>query len=321
MQTVTSSFVSGKKVLVRYDLDVPIEDGKVLEDFRLKAGLETIRPCIQSASEVIILGHIGRPHGEDSSLSVAPIYQWFLDNGFKNELENKKLRLLENLRFERGEDEASLDYAKELASFGGVFINEAFAAHHKAASTTILPTLIPHAAGLNFAKEVEELTRVRDNPKEPLVAIIGGAKIDDKLPVVQVLAKKASKVLIGGKLPWEIKQLDINLPENVMVAKMNSEGTDLSDESLEEFKKALEGAKQIIWAGPMGRYEDLESRKGTEELAKAVVASGAETILGGGDSLTALKNYLSQFSFVSSGGGAMLKFLTDGTLPTIEALG
>ena len=164
MLKFNSNNVDGKRVLIRYDIDVPIKDGKVMDDFRLKAGLTTVRFCLQFATEVVLTGHIGRPKLDDNgapsdedvlNLSVSPVYDWFYQNGFEKDLDSKKLKILENLRFEKGEDEASLDYAKELASLGDFYINEAFASYHPAASTTVLPTLLPHAAGLNFAKEVE----------------------------------------------------------------------------------------------------------------------------------------------------------------------
>lgn len=319
-QTVSASLVSGKKVLLRMDLDVEIKDGKVIDDFRLLAGLPTLNLCLDNADSVIIMGHIGRPKGEDPSLSVKPIVDWLEKKYAGKSLPEGKLNILENLRFESGEEECNESFAKELASMGDFFVNEAFASHHKSSSTTLLPKLLPHAAGLRFAQEVDKLTEVRTNPKKPLIALIGGAKIEDKLPVVQVLAKVADIVLVGGKLPWEINQLGVNVPSNVMVAKMNEAGTDLSDEALDSFKEIIGRAKQVIWAGPMGKYEDPKSKKGTESLAQAVIESGAESIIGGGDTQAALTGYLEKFSFVSTGGGAMLKFLSEGTLPTIQAL-
>ena len=327
MQTVSASLISGKKVLLRMDLDVEIINGKVADDFRLLAGLPTLDLCLENAVSVIIMGHVGRPKGQDPAFSVKPIVEWFEEKYAGKSLPEGKLHILENLRFEEGEEGCDENYAKELADLvdpgqagTGFFVNEAFASHHKSASTTMLPKLLPHAAGLRFAKEVEKLTEVRENPQKPLISLIGGAKIEDKLPVVQVLAKVSDVVLVGGKLPWEINQLGVNVPSNVMVAKMNEAGTDLSDEALDSFKEIISRAKQVIWAGPMGKYEEESSRKGTLELAQAVIESGAESIIGGGDTQAALNAYLKDFSFVSTGGGAMLKFLVDGTLPTIKAL-
>jgi len=205
MQVVSREFIAGKKVLLRLDLDVPIENGKVDEDFRLKAALPTLRLCLEHASEVIAMGHIGRPKGKKvEELSVAPIYDWLEKQGLSSHLMSGKLKLLENLRFEEGENKCDPEYAKELAGLGEVYINEAFAAHHPAASTTILPTLLPAFAGLHFAREVEKLTKVRQAPRPGLVAIIGGVKAEDKLPAVLALSKIADYVLVGGKIVEEL---------------------------------------------------------------------------------------------------------------------
>lgn len=333
MRKFNSNDVDGKRVLIRYDIDVPIKDGKVEEDFRLKAGLTTLRFCLQFASEVVLMGHIGRPKLDDNgapsdedvlNLSVAPIFDWFYQNGFDKELDSKKLKILENLRFEKGEEEASLDYAKELASMGDFYINEAFASYRPAASTTVLPTLLPHAAGLNFAKEVENLTRVRENPQPPFVAIMGGAKVEDKLPVIKVLAKEANAVLVGGELVKEINDQKLDVPENVLVGKLNPDGYDIAPETTESWKPLIGNAKTIVWNGPVGKFEDSGNDQ-SQEIAKMILATDADTVVGGGDTVTLLGNLglIEKFQlhgFVSSGGGAMLKFLAEGTLPTIPVL-
>ncbi len=180
---------------------------------------------------------------------------------------------------------------------------------------------MPHAAGLQFAKEVEELTSLKQHPKKPFVAIIGGAKIEDKLPVLQTFAQIADAVLVGGKLPEEIKAEGLTLPSNVLVAKMNEQGTDLSVEVADAFRGVILSSKQIVWAGPVGKYED-GFIEGTKALAQAVIESGAYSVVGGGDTITVLDELglLNKFSFVSTGGGAMLEFLVKDTLATIEAL-
>ncbi len=335
MRVLTAELIQGKKVLLRYDIDVPIKDGKVAEDFRLLAGLETLDFCLQYASEVIVLGHVARPDlnnnglidpNEEAAFSVKPIVDWF-EQEFKNvNLPEGKLHVMENLRFESGEDDCDLNFAKELASYGDVFINEAFAAHHKSASTTVLPTLLPHAAGFNFAEEVEELSTIRNNPLRPSVAIIGGAKVDDKLPAVLGLAKIADQVLVGGKIAAEIKEMELaghlpNLPMNVHLAKLNPEGTDIATDTLDQWSPYLTSASTILWNGPMGKFED-ERNVMTHHLASLLSNMHAEKILGGGDTISAIDSWgmLKKFNFVSTGGGAMLKFLIDGTLPTIEVL-
>lgn len=355
MVVVTPQLVQDKNVLLRLDIDVPLRlaslaqgfslrlqpNGKpslqnkweVVDDFRLKAGLPTLRLCLEHAKEVVIMGHIGRPDSAkassgkpneffDQALSVAPIYEWLEEQGFSDELGSGKLKLLENLRFEKGEEGCDLEYARELPAFGDFFVNEAFAAHHPAASTTILPTLLPHAAGLRFAQEVGVLTKVREASRRPLVVIIGGVKLEDKLPAVLSMAKIADYVLVGGKIAAE---LSTRGSANILVAELNKEGTDVTEETISSWKEIINGAKIIVWNGPIGKVQNLEemgSERGTYELAKIISDSDAETVVGGGDTVGFLDNsgLLDKFSFVSTGGGAMLEFLTYGTMPTIEVL-
>ncbi|MDO8498296.1 MAG: phosphoglycerate kinase [bacterium] len=332
MQILTPELIAGKKVLLRMDLDVPIKEGVVVDDFRLQAALPTIDMCLEHAETVTVMGHIGRPGGKEvPSLSVEPIYDWLAEGLGSQDLGECKLRLLENLRFERGEsfdtaqDETAVsDYARELAKLGDFYVNEAFAAFHPAASTTVLPTLLPHAAGLRFAQEVEKLTQVLENPKRPLVAIIGGAKVEDKLPVIQALAKLADVVLVGGKLAAEISTQSHLLGEyshKIVVAKLNEDGTDITPQTTEAWKQLLPHAKMVIWNGPLGKVEDPQNDQ-TRILAQAIIDSEAESIIGGGDTVAALDKWdlLDHFSFVSTGGGAMWEFLSKRTLPTIEAL-
>ena len=331
MQTVHADLIKGKKVLLRYDIDVPIQNGIVVDDFRLEAGLPTLKLCLENASQVIILGHVGRPEGEDKKFSVAPIYEWFKVHGYRPYFESNKLKLLENLRFELGEDGCDPDYAKELASLGDVYINEAFAAYHKASSTTILPTLLPHAAGLHFAEEVEKLRRLRENPQKPFLALIAGAKIGDKLEVIQVLAERANAVLVGGKLASQVHEDSFNFPHNVMAAHLTPDSLDISQHTIETWRPLLTHAAEIVWNGPVGKVESdgnslPKSSKGTAEIAKILLGSKAEIIIGGGDTVGFLdkagflKRFQEKDSFISAGGGAMLEFLTKGTLDTIEVL-
>ena len=324
MEVVSGSLVKDKNVLLRYDLDV-IVDGKI-DDFRLKAGLPTLNLCLKNASKVIMMGHICIPCGREvDSLSIAPIYQWFKENGFKEQLASGKFRLLENLRFEPGEDAASLEYAKNLASLGNFYVNEAFASYHPAASTTILPTLLPHAAGLRFVAEVAKLTEIRNNPKVPFIGIIGGAKIEDKLPVINALAEKATAVLVGGKLAKIVHEESFNFPHHILAGHLRLDGLDIAPQTIEAWRPIIKGAKTIIWNGPVGKIE-AGSAKGTSEIAKILLETEAQVIIGGGDTVGFLnkagflKKFQEKGAFISSGGGAMLEFLAKGTLPTIGVL-
>jgi len=379
MEIVNQSLISNKKVLLRYDIDVQIIDGKVAEDFKLKAGLDTLKLCLKNASKVIIIGHLGRPFktaedekkGKPAQLSAKPIQEWFelhlrgeemrLHLGGESKVDfaqtleqanesTNKLVLLENIRFFHGEvpgaeyhatctsKTCDVDFAKQLASLGEVYVNEAFSAYNPAASTTIVPTLLPHAAGLHFVEEVRVLREVRDNPKKPFIAIMGGAKVKDKLPVIAVLAQKADAVLVGGKLVAEIREQNIQLPNNVMVGKLEEGGFDIASETTSAWAGLISKAAMIVWNGPLGKFEDLPTmtavrqagRQGpkydqTEKVAEMILNSGAEVVIGGGDSVAALNQYgllekAQKKGFISVGGGAMLKLLSDGTLPTIEAL-
>lgn len=321
MQTVQAGLVRGKKVILRLDLDVPIEKGQIKDDFRLKAAMDTLKLCLENADKTTVCGHIGRPGGLSvEALSVAPVAKWIRNYCLSRHFPSGKLDILENLRFEEGEEGVYAEYAMELAKHGDFFVNEAFASHHEAASTTLLPKLLPHAAGLRFAKEVEVLTKIRQSPQKPFVAIIGGIKLDDKYPAIVELSKIADAVLVGGLLPLKIKEENKEVAANVMLGKLDQDGADLAPETIDSFAKMLAHAKQIVWAGPLGKYEDPKANKGNLALAQAVIKSGANSIIGGGDTIAALDFYLDKFSFVSVGGGAMLKFLTDGTLVTIKAL-
>ena len=385
MQEVNADFVKGKKVLLRYDIDValrlaPLAQGHdpfsvIEEEVKLKAGLETLKLCLENASKVIIIGHLGRPappakrgepfktaadekKGNPTDLSAKPIQEWFelhlpgedvrwnkarTSEGvfFAKTLEEadqsaNKVVLLENIRFFHGEEmgpvyhatcsskTCDIDFAKQLASLADVYVNEAFSAHNVAASTTMMPTLLPHAAGLHFAKEVRVLRKVRENPKKPFVAIMGGAKVKDKLPVINVLAQKADAVLVGGKLVHEIREQNVDLPNNVMVGKLNEDGFDISPDTTSAWAGLISKAAMIVWNGPLGKFENPKYDQ-TQKVAQMILDSGAEIVIGGGDSVAALNKYgllgkAQEVGFVSVGGGAMLKLLSDGTLPTIEAL-
>ncbi len=354
MQVIISDSIKGKKVLLRYDIDVALEDGQIKEDFKLKAGLETLRLCIENASKVIMIGHLGRPfktasdekNGNPPELSAKPIQVWFekelgIEIFFAKTLEeakasDSKIVLLENIRFFHGEvpgaeyhvtctsQTCDIDFAKQLALLGEVYVNEAFSAHNIAASTTMVPKFLPHFAGLHFVKEVETLLNVRNNPKKPFVGIMGGAKVKDKLPVIAVLAQSADAVLVGGKLVAEIREQNMSLPKNVLVGKLNDDGFDIASETTESWANLISKAAMIVWNGSLGKFEE-EKYNQTEKVAQMILDSGAEIVIGGGDSVAALSKYgllheAEKKAFVSVGGGAMLKLLAMGTLLTIEVL-
>lgn len=378
MQVVSAEVIFKKSVLLRYDIDVALDEDSsgnffVKEDFKLKAGLDTLKLCLENASKVILIGHLGRPaspaqpvfdeasktqrgepfataadekNGLPKALSAKPILEWFKQNltsdiTFASTLEEAKnspdkFVLLENIRFFHGEvpgadyhascssQTCDIDFAKQLSQLGEVYVNEAFSSHNPAASTTIVPTLMPHYAGLHFVKEVEVLLKVRNNPPSPFIALMGGAKVKDKLPVIQVLSQKADAVLVGGKLVAEIGSSHLDLPENVMVAKLSEDGFDIDSTTTAAWQSYISKAALIVWNGPFGKFEEAQYNQ-TAKVAEMILESDAEIVIGGGDSITALSQYhllekAEKKAFVSVGGGAMLKLISDGTLPTIEAL-
>ncbi len=360
---VTEADVKNKTVFLRADLDVPLtklktqnspaspsEAGRaklktqVEDDTRLRAGLPTIEYLVKSEAVVIIGSKLGRPNGVDLALSLKPVAQWLVRrfknkdlrftkkkmDGFDGWEITPKLFLLENLRFYKGEGENDPAFAKQLAELAQIYVNDSFAVSHRThASIVGIPKYLPHFAGLRLQKEVEVLSSAMENPERPLVVVIGGAKMETKVPVVAKMHQIADYVLVGGKIANDSKTLlkveHEKTGQNkaiLLVGDLNSEGTDLTKESFKKFLSIIALAKTIIWNGPVGLIENEDCQQATRELALAIAKSRAYTIVGGGDTAGFLKKIglLDKFSFVSVGGGAMLDFLAGEKLPGIEAL-
>jgi phosphoglycerate kinase len=239
------------------------------------------------------------------------------------------LFLLENLRFYKGEEDNDWGFAKKLASLADIYINDAFAVCHRAhASIVSVPKYLPHFAGLHLQEEVRVLSGVLENPNRPLVLIIGGAKIETKLPLVEKMRDFADYVLVGGKIVKEITPLLKSNPKatnkkgTLLIAYLNQDGFDITKENVDEFLKIINTAGTIVWNGPVGYVEIKEGTYGSRKLAEGIVKSKAYTIVGGGDTLGFLKHLglLDKFSFASTGGGAMLEFLSGKKLPGIIAI-
>lgn len=320
---LTGLDVAGKKVLLRADLDVDFDTKTNNEDIRLKSIIPTLEYLVEKNSEVIIIGHRGRPGGRvDEKLSLEPISKivekLLREKIGEEKMKRVKIEMMENLRFNAGEETNDWDFTKHLAGKGNVYVNEAFAnSHRKHASIVGLPKLLPHAAGFRFIEEVNNLSKVFDNPKRPVVFIVGGSK-RDKLNYIENLKPVVDKILVGGKLPDYLG--DNN--EKMIVANLTMDKEDITIHSIEKFEEEIGSAGTIVLAGPMGKYEDESHRQGTERVFKAVAASSAFKIAGGGDSLSVLSIYdlKDKFDWVSVGGGAMLEFLAKRTLPGIEVL-
>ena len=298
---------------------------------RLANGKPIIDPALSTRQLVPTLEKIlGRQIVFNSQLIVHPLRQRSeasssqTENAMNREpTTDNPLVLFENLRFWPGEEANDDEFARQLASLADIYVNEAFGNSHRShASMDALPQLLPHAVGLNLQKEIDVLSELLKNPKRPFVAIVGGAKIETKVPVIENLSKVADFVLVGGELPHEILARQMKFADNVIVATLNKEGKDIDDDSIHQFIQQLEGVETVAWNGPMGLFEK-GFEKGTLVVAKAIVDSGAYSMVGGGETtqFLASKSLLSKFSFVSSGGGAMLEFLSGKELPVLKALG
>jgi phosphoglycerate kinase len=318
--------VANKKVLVRVDLDV-----NVGENYRLEALLPTLKYLSSKSSKIILIGHRGRPEGKVvEELKMKPV-----EDELRKIAPEIEFEILENLRFDSRELGADLEYAKSLASLADIYINESFAeSHRNTSSIVLLPKILPHAAGLRFVEEINNLSKVFDpstgsGPMRPVVFIVGGST-KDKLDYIEELKSIADKILIGGRLPDYMQDTRYSLPvrqagildTKVIIANLLPNKEDLTINSIIKFEEEIKKAGTIVLAGPMGKYEDEGHRQGTERIFKAIANSNAFKIIGGGDSLSVLSiyNLKDKFDWVSVGGGAMLEFLAKKTLPGIRAL-
>ncbi len=323
LQKLEDVDVAGKRVIVRMDLDVT-------DDYtRIETAKDTLKYLVDNKAKIIIIGHKGRPEGKivkDLSLEpLAKVISGIIGSDVKfiansQDLKDEEVVLLENLRFDAREEQNDEGFAKELASLGDFYVNEAFAVSHRAhASIVGIPKLLPHAAGFRFADEIEHLSRVTENPNRPLVFLISGIK-KDKLEMIETIKKLADKVLVAGRLP-DFMAEDYK-DEKVVVAQLNPDKEDVTLRSIENFEDEIKNAKTIVLAGVIGKYEDEGHRLGTQKVFAEVANSGAYKIAGGGDTEAALTmfNLTDKFDWISVGGGAMLEYLAKGTLPGIEAL-
>jgi len=323
--------LAGKKAVLRGDLDVPLKGGKVGEDYRLKALLPTLNFLLEKGARVLVIGHAGRPKGQPNpSLSLRPLAEWFAERlgrkvdffpDFAPADSDSEAGVLENLRFWPGEEENDPAFAKELASLGGLYVNDAFAVSHREhASIVGVPNYIPAYAGLRLEEEVWELGGVLENPARPLILVLGGAKTETKAPLVPAFAETADSVLLGGRLMF--------LPEMEKIPKVvlpvdDLDTFDIGEKSVQLFADRLKTAQTIVWNGPLGKWEEDKYARGTKVIAETLANSPAKTIVGGGDTIAALSAFglLEKMKYVSMGGGAMLEFLAGRKLPGLSALG
>lgn len=431
-RTIKDVDIRGKRVFIRVDFNVPIKDGKIEDDTRIRGALPTIEYAISRGSKVVLASHLGRPLKDKkkaeekvmpydaAKYSLRPVYEHLrslpdlqdvsgnvsgdaarAQNGAavgKAEIKNDRVffvedsigpsveeavsklqpgqvLLLENLRLHAGEEKNDPEFAKQLAGLSEVYVNDAFGTAHRAHASTegITHHLDTCVAGLLMEKELDFLGRALNNPERPFVAILGGAKVSDKIPVIEsLIERKVDKLLIGGAMAYtffkangftvgkslvedemmpkalEIEQkarevgIELLLPtdhqvvdsydplhsaKSIPVAFTNTGlvGLDIGPETIEIFRNALEGAKTIVWNGPMGMFEEKPFDEGTIAIAKAVADAtekGATSIVGGGDSVSAVNQagLDSKISHISTGGGATLEFLAGDVLPGVAAL-
>jgi len=393
MKSIREADLKGKKVLIRVDFNVEIdENGKVVDDFRLKATLPTLNWVLDQGAAVIVMAHLGRPFEEKEKhpeinikerFTLKPVALRlseliakdvvFVDDCAGPEAREKagelaagEILMLENLRFYKEEEENDREFAEKLASLGDIYVNDAFANCHRAhASVEAITKFLPGYAGLLLAKEVENLSRAKNNPDHPLVILIGGAKISTKIKLIQNFLGKAEHILLGGalantvlqsqgvaigrslteeKMLVEVKNLNItetkiHLPVDVILAKdKKGEGEcysgpvgkvgedefilDIGPDTEALFAKIIQSAKMVVWNGPVGLFETAKTSHGTQAMAKAIAESSAYSIVGGGETVTYLEknNLVDKFSFVSTGGGAMMEFLSGEPMPGLKAL-
>jgi phosphoglycerate kinase len=336
--------VAGKRVLVRADLNVPLDGGEVADDTRIRASLPTLRLLLDgTADEVHVCSHLGRPKGEEdrTKFSMRPV-----ERRLRELLPDERLRVLENTRFDPRETANDKSYARELANACNLYVNDAFGSAHRAhASTEGVAHLLPAYAGLLLLAELEHLGKLLGDVERPFVLVSGGAKVDDKLGVLQHLGGRADTVLVGGKMAEQIRSenpLDfpVELPVDVVGAETFAAdaetgifpfdglpdgwlGLDIGPESRERFAKAIAGARTIFWNGPMGVFEWPHFAEGTNAVGEAVAANeDAYSVVGGADSVRALNEagLADRISWVSTGGGASLELLEGKELPGVAAI-
>ncbi len=362
--------IRGKRILLRLDLNVPMEKGKVMDDFRIKSAIPTINLLRDAGAKIVIVSHIEGKGGETlkpvaeyfahAKIPVTFIPKYFTASSQKvlDAMKEGDVVLFENLRINKGEKENDPTFAKKLAAMGDMYVNEAFPVSHRAhASIVGVPKLLPSYFGPVFIREVKNLSEAF-KPAKPFLFVLGGAKFDTKMPLIQKFLKSADFIFVGGalannffkELNFEVGQSvvsdgNFNLPELLETKKVfipidviAAEGKhistksaheitsketiwDVGPESLIQLGELVKKAKFILWNGPLGNYEEGFS-EGTKKLAEIISNSNAKSIVGGGDTVAAIESLglTDTFTFISTGGGAMLDFLSNETLPGIEAV-
>lgn len=376
----------GKRVLARFDFNVPLKDGKILDSSRIDLAIPTIKHILENgAKKLTLMSHLGRPKSkDDTQFSLEPVAKYLaekldinlvlapaaVDAGVKEllTLNETKIVLLENLRFHPEEKENENEFASKLAQYGDIYVNDAFGVvHRKHASVHEINKFFTTTsyAGFLIEKEIESLNKILTAPAKPFVAIVGGAKVSDKISTIEKLMVNAHKIIIGGAMAYpflkaksrsvgsslcsdedvalaqKILKADrsnkITLPSDHIIADgldsaptLNSSvdipegkmGLDIGQNSINQFVNIIKDSKTVLWNGPMGLFEREDFSKGTFAIAEALAESEAFTLVGGGDSVSAINKsgFAEKISHVSTGGGASLEYIEKGELPGIQAL-
>jgi phosphoglycerate kinase len=340
-RSVRDADVRGKRVLVRSDLNVPLDDGRIGDETRIRASLPTLQLLLErDAGQVTVCSHLGRPKGDDPALSLRPVAE-----RLQELLPDERIRVLENTRFNPGETKNDTQFAQELVDHNDVFVQDAFGSVHRAhASTVGVARLLPAYAGLLLERELTELGNLLGEVERPFVLISGGAKVEDKLGVLKNLGGKADVVLVGGKMAEQIRvdnplPFDVVLPVDVVAARefaADAEtkvvpydglpegwlGLDIGPATCQLFGQHISEARTIFWNGPMGVFEWPRFSDGTKAVAERVASSAAYSIVGGADSARALSELglAENVSWVSTGGGAALELLEGEDLPGVAVI-
>jgi phosphoglycerate kinase len=340
-RSVETAEVAGAHVLVRADLNVPLEGDRVADDTRIRAALPTLQLLLErDAAEVVVCSHLGRPKGPDPAFAIAPVAERLTEL-----LPDARIRVLENTRFLDGETKNDPETARRLAEGMDLYVNDAFGSAHRAhASTEAVAHGLPAYAGLLLLSELEHLGRLLGDVERPFVLVAGGAKVEDKLGVLRNLGDRADTVIVGGKMAEELRDgatlpFPVELPSDVVAAVAFDEnaesrvapyddlpagwlGLDIGPGTRKRFGELIRGAKTVFWNGPMGVFEWERFAGGTKAVAEAVAVVDGYTVVGGGDSVRAIAELGldDEISWVSTGGGASLELLEGKELPGVAAI-
>lgn len=326
------------KVILRLDTDLPIDNGIILDNSRLRKSIPTIRFLLERNNKLVIIGHRGRPNGRDMNLSLRPVYLELMEllegnnpgsienifiEDIKDEekinsaLEDNQIIFIENIRFWEEEDKGNMELFTSLVKSCHALVNDAIAVAHREAASIILHREMETYYGFNFMEEVEGMKKAI-NGEEPMTLILGGAK-EDKMKYLNELSQKMDHILIGGKLPKLITNYELLITnKKIKIAKLREDGLDLNDEDINQFIEVINISNTIIWSGAMGFYEDPNCQKGTQKIAMAVAESSASfKTIAGGDTSASIKDLglKDKINFICSGGGVLLEMLIKGDLP------